>query len=472
VVLVASTELEPESRRSPKLRPDHPATIDTCSLIQLRITNDDFKLIEHSLLGGTVEQCVALLTVPVSRTNRVLVRELVVPGDGDYVRRTASEAQLAPDFVAHVSRKARDHSMGIVFVHSHLGRRRPTFSATDDNGERHLSQFLQHRVPIGPHLAVVISQGGLGARLLGTNQPAEVVTVGPSLSFMSTQAPDGQTVISRFDRQMRAFGEVGQSTLRTLRVGIVGLGGTGCLVAEQLAHLGVAAFTLIDPDTVDSSNLNRLVNATESDVGARKVDVAARYIQSVAEAPVRCIGGDVTRARNALELRDADFIFICTDSHGSRAVVQQLSYQYLIPCIDMGVTIVVGKDRITHVSGRVQSLAPGLPCLICTHFLDTEQVRRDMMTTYERASDPYVRGNVREPAPAVISINATVASLAVTMFLGIALGVPSESRYLLYDALAPSLRSVRGTPDPNCFVCSANGALARGDTWTLAARQD
>src|SRR5438132_32011 len=66
----------------------------------------------------------------------------------------------------------------------------------------------------------------------------------------------------RFDRQVRAPGPTGQARLRALRVAIVGLGGTGSQVVQQLAHLGVRSFVLIEDDRVEESNLPRLAGAT------------------------------------------------------------------------------------------------------------------------------------------------------------------------------------------------------------------
>ncbi len=68
------------------------------------------------------------------------------------------------------------------------------------------------------------------------------------------------------------------------------------------------------------------------------------------------------------------------DSHASRAVVGQAAYQYLVPAIDMGVSISVAEGLITHITGRVQLLAPGQPCLSCTGALDGEQIRRELLT--------------------------------------------------------------------------------------------
>jgi hypothetical protein len=98
-------------------------------------------------------------------------------------------------------------------------------------------------------------------------------------------------------------------------------------------------------------------------------------------------------------------------------------------------------------------------------------VRRDMMNDDERRLDPYIQGAI-EPAPAVISINGTVTSLAITMFMAISVGVPSNGRYILYNAKGPSLRSVTASPNPTCYICSRSGVLGRGDTQPLFTRNE
>ena len=443
-------------------------------MIDIVLTAEHASLL-RSLSGGAEETCAVFFASEARARGervRLLVREMWTPEETDYTRRGALEAELTPAFVSRAAKHAKREHLSLVFAHSHPGSTPPSFSGVDDDGERRLAAFLAHRLPEqSAHGALVVSSGGLSARALGSATPARVVSVGSVMEVVFDHGEVAQAD-ERHDRQIRAFGRAGQAKIQGVSVAIVGLGGTGSLVAQQLAHLGVRDFILVDPDVVESSNLNRLANAGPADVGAPKVSVAEQYLRRVSpDATVESVQGDIIRAAVAHRLTAADVIFGCTDSHGSRAVLQQIAYQYLIPTIDMGTTIAVRESRITHVYGRVQLLAPGLACFTCGRLLDGNQVRRDMMTAFERKADPYISG-AHEPAPSVISLNGTVASLAVTMFLSVVAGVPGAGRHLLYNALASSVRSVRGAPEPRCFVCSSVGALGRGDSWPLNARQD
>lgn len=317
---------------------------------------------------------------------------------------------------------------------------------------------------------MVVSPGGVCARRLGGNEPVAIETVGQQVQRLFDPEACSRSNAELYDRQVRAFGERGQRAIARLAIGIVGLGGTGSVLAQELAHLGTSRFLLIDHDALETSNRNRVVGSEAADVGADKVAVAERMIKRInANATVEGIRGDVLDPRNAARLVEVDFLLICTDSHASRALVGQLAYQHLIPAIDVGVAVVVAKGQVRHIVGRVQMLAPSLACLACTRALDSDIIRRELMTAEHRTADPYFIGG-GEPQPAVISLNATMSSLAVTVFLGATTDIPATARYQRYDAVAGVVRPVSAQPAERCIVCSPNGALARGMNWSLPTR--
>jgi molybdopterin/thiamine biosynthesis adenylyltransferase len=253
-------------------------------------------------------------------------------------------------------------------------------------------------------------------------------------------------------------------------ISVVGVGGTGSVIAQQLAHLGVENFVFVDHDLIEATNLNRLVGAEPGDIGSPKVRVAESQVKRIApDAKVTSIQKSVLDSDAAHSLLGTDFIFCCTDTQASRAVVNQLAYQYLIPCIDMGVSITSGNGAIQRITGRVQLLSPGHACLTCQELLDSNIVRQEFMTPEQRAQDPYFIGE-GEPQPAVISLNSTMSSLAITMFLAVAAELPSKARQLNYDALIGRIRASSATRYPTCVVCSKHGALGRGKEWPLPVR--
>lgn len=389
--------------------------------------------------------------------------------DAELAYRTYTGVEIRPEIVAKFSQKARADDTSLIFVHTHPREDRPVFSPVDDAGEHRLKVFLDRRNAGHTHVSLVMGIDGVEARLIGGDEPVRVFQVGRTLDTFGNAVTTGLEM-SAFDRQIRAFGIEAQEKLSSLRIGVVGVGGVGSVIVEELVHLGVTDLLLVDPDVIEPSNLNRVVGTTLKDVGQPKVDVAARWITALRPGNrVSAVRGSVLTTRVARELREVDFFFICTDSNGSRAVLNQLAYQYLIPAIDTGVAIAAKEAVVESVVGRVQMLAPGLGCLTCAELLDADAVRTDLMTDFERQADPYFMGS-GVPQPAVMSLNATIASLAVTMFLGAVAGFPISPRFQLYDAVRGSVRAVQHEPVAACVVCSQRGALGRGDEWPLPTR--
>ena len=439
---------------------------------RLVFTSEMLTRLRRDMLACPEETCAILFGRAAEvkgKLGRIIVRESKEPAASSYAVRTTSRAELRPEIVAEAAQRARQSKESVVFVHTHPFSFNQ-FSQIDDEGERQLAEFFGQRVPDIAHAAMLITPEVTIARQLGKNVPLEVVAVGSEITWgKKTSSIDDQR---QYDRQIRAFGKDGQNILKSMRVGIVGLGGTGSVVLQELAHLGVANFLLLDPDVVEETNLNRLVGSSPDDVGVSKVELAKRLVLRInPNATVEARQESVLNVKTTLILADTDFVFCCTDSHGSRSVLNQFAYQYLVPTIDMGVVIAAHENKVSHVAARTQMLAPGIACLVCGNLLDPEEIRRDMLTEFERQADPYILGDA-EPAPAVVSLNATIASMAVTMFLNACTGIPGSSRFINYNAISGTARPAMCVQHPSCIVCSPFGAIARGGEWPIAGRTD
>jgi len=102
---------------------------------------------------------------------------------------------------------------------------------------------------------------------------------------------------ARFDSQ-GFLGLHSEITLANARVGVVGVGGGGSHMIQQLAHIGVGTILVADPDVVEDRNLNRLVGAGWWDVGAKapKVAVAERDGAHPPRKSFAAISGSLARS--------------------------------------------------------------------------------------------------------------------------------------------------------------------------------
>lgn len=406
---------------------------------------------------------------------RLVAQEVIFPDPHDYLLRTETRVRLRPDVIAGVLRRARAERLSVILTHTHPGGI-PGPSEHDLAGEAVLVPSLQQRVPHLPHGRLILTQDGLHGALFtpeGKTSPLGVQIVGRHVQHYLGEDHTPDMDLEAYQRQALALGEAGQRLLGRLTFGIVAVGGTGSLVAQQLAHLGITNVKMIDFDTVERTNLNRLAGSAPADVGRPKVDVAQDlYAHINPDAAVETTQGDVTLSRVARELLDVDFAFICTDSHGSRAVVSQLTSQYLVPAINLGVGIHADPSGLQMV-GVVHMLAPGLACLACAGDLNPAKVREDLLTEAQRQADPYVTG-VKVPQPAVISLNSVIAGLAVTMMLGALTDLPVSPRRQVVRFHDGVVRAAENKASRTCPICSSSehSLLARGDTWQQPGRSE
>lgn len=371
-------------------------------------------MMHEAVTASPLETCGIFFTHP-GVGGRILASAGETAPDAAYRVRTVEAAELTAEYVFDVVQRARRNKTGIVFAHSHprhdqgLG-----FSRADNKGEAVLDKYLSERLPDRIHVALLVGRQGMSARRLATGEMIGIEEIGPRVRFAFPDAEVGPgAYIEIYDRQVRAFSLAGQRILSRLRAAIVGLGGTGSIIALELAYLGVRNFLLIDPQTLDATNRNRVVGSRAGDDGKAKVEIAKRQILEINPAAVVETDDTETGVLDATcgqKLRTVDFIFACTDSHASRAIVCKLCYQFLIPGIDVGVAINAEKGSVNAITGRTQMMAPGLPCLLCTGSIHSDAIRKELMSPEQKAADPYFAGE-GEPQPAVISLNGTCAPL-------------------------------------------------------------
>lgn len=85
----------------------------------------------------------------------------------------------------------------------------------------------------------------------------------------------------QFSRTELLIGEEAIEKLKKSKVAIFGIGGVGSFVAEGLARAGIGHIILVDPETIDVTNINRQIEALHSTVGKYKVDVLSKRILDI-----------------------------------------------------------------------------------------------------------------------------------------------------------------------------------------------
>lgn len=407
----------------------------------LRISEQDYEKCKLSVMANYPKESAAFLLVGrknIGNTEELLVRRVVEIPVSEYRIQEDYHLDISPRAINGLISLCEKNGLGAILCHSH-----PTdspYSPSDDKGEKRIAQTIWKFLPDAPVGSLLISPNKMDARVWkmpGISYPASYIRIiGRCIRKINLNGTFKFSSPFRrdiFDRQILAFDTKGQELISNTKVGIVGLGGTGSPTAEQLARLGVTDFIIIDPDYISSSNITRVYGSYYADIRDKwprwlsflnrkqaKVNLIARHIRRINPAAnVRSIKESVVTELALKSLLDRDVIFCCTDEHWGRSVLNQLSYQYLIPVINMGVRIDSRDSMIRGASGVVDIIRPDKPCLWCSGFLNSDRIMAESLPENERKSrlrDGYVQ-NIDTEAPSVISLTTTVSGHATTAFL-------------------------------------------------------
>ena len=449
-------------------------TVGHCDIL---VTSGIHQRIMEHLFPGDQDEHGAVLRAGIVRNGsslRLLIQDVHPAEVGtDYVAGRYGYRALTPTFIHREILQCRDAGLAYLAVHNHGSDRQVKFSRTDlESHERGYPALLDigRGVPVG---ALVYGRRSVaadiwlqdGSRLsLGTYS-----VIGHDIKRLYSKPYRERESDAEHDRQLRMFGAAGQRILRASKVAVVGLGGVGSLVTEYLARLGVGNLILIDPDEIESSNLSRVVGATQVDVevGQLKAQIAVRHAREMAiHATLQPVVGDVSRHSVAQVLRDCDFIFLAADSMRSRLVVNALAHQYLIPAIQMGAKIRRGDSgNIEDAMCAVRHIRPGTGCLWCNGLIDPTQLAIEAKSDRERKEQAY---GVQEPNPSVITLNAVATAHAVNDFLFDFLGLRTgdvEAAYHHFHFHRGKAERVIPRRNPECGECVHR--LAMGDALEL-----
>ncbi|MDB5800597.1 MAG: thiamine biosynthesis protein ThiF [Rhodocyclales bacterium] len=403
---------------------------------------------------------------------------LPVPPE-DHVSADAQHITWSTSSYVRLLKRAEDEGLIVGIVHTH-----PTgpacFSEQDDRNEGELAQMARNRNGKSAELISVLLAGKdqILARLwVDEREPipmAHLRVIGRT--YRIHERLPSTSGLEHLHRQGLAFGDQLNTWLRTLRIGIVGCGGTGSATAMLLARLGVGYLALFDEDTADLTNLNRLHGSKRSDVDAMrsKVEIVAREITEaglgVKAHAMKGWVGDPT-FRDAL--KSCDVIFGCTDDHSGRLFLNRLAHFYLIPVIDIGLAITPNDEGggVKDLSGRTTVVFPGAPCLMCRGIVDPakareEDLRRASPEEYERQKrEAYVRG-AGNPAPAVVTFTTSTACMAIDELLQALVGFRGPegwawNRLRRFDLMKD--RVPGALSGDHCPICESQDYWGRGD---------
>ena len=366
-----------------------------------------------------------------------VITELILPTDED--RALHGNASFSSSYLRRVLAAAPQGS-GVAFIHGHFGPGWQAMSCDDIVAERdRIAGPVAGKTGL-PLVGLTRGVDGAWSGRIWVRQaprtyeqrPAGTVrVVGSQLSI--TYHPTVPAVIPTRSQEatLSVWGADAQEKLVRSRVGVVGLGSVGSLVAEALSRVGMMNLTYIDFDKIKDRNRDRTSGATVADIGRLKVEVAAdatarsSTAQELNLLPIPC---SILVPEGLAAALDCDVLVCCVDKPWPRHLLNVLAYSHLIPVIDGGIFSAVKPDGTPlHVAWSIHTIGPHHACLVCLNALLRSDVGLDREGLLD---DPdYIEGLSEEEKAKyarrnVFPFSMSVAAHEVLQLVGLLAGFP------------------------------------------------
>jgi molybdopterin/thiamine biosynthesis adenylyltransferase len=457
-------------------------------MIRLVLRREDADAIEAALdsSGSTEHGCFCLLRAGDGTADvRLVALEPMMPPADAWDDQGADRLRPSARWISACVSRAVTERAGLLFVHSHPDVGHPIgLSWTDRSATLSLAATIGS-VLEGPFAAVAVHPEGWAGSLVvdgGLEPIARIHSIGRTLVSLSPvpgAAPDPSGMDARqADALGRAHGQ-----LRQLSVAVVGAGGLGSPIAEQLVRMGVRQVILVDRDRLDTpSNVRRIFGSTLADLHAAapppKVDVVGRHLDTLMlGSRITRVDGDVRDASTRPALLDADVIICGTDTHGSRAALNDVAAEFFLPLIDVGVRAAAkASGELAALVAEIRIVTPATPCLWCRKTISGDVIRAENLPPDQQrtlAAEGYLPGQTGAPAPSVVALTVLGAGLATCALLALlsAEADVAPSGYWVDGFLGDSLDLGLQEPLPGCR-CRQRLGLAGIDLKEPAAERD
>lgn len=327
---------------------------------------------------GQEDLCFAFYKLSTGKSRQTgVINEVILPEFDD--RNVHGNVSFNSVYFDKVTSYALANNLGICFIHSHPYPGWQGMSFDDIEAEKMLAPRVKAVTGL-PLIGMTIGTDNYwSARFWIKEAPntyerywcESVRVVGKSLkSYFCNKILPESDFGEEFKRTISSWGDSKQQEISRLKIGIVGLGSVGSIVAEALLRTGVKNLTFIDFDLVELKNLDRLLAVNRVDVGKYKVDVLKERLlntELISDLSINAVPYSITEKEGQEAALDCDILFSCVDMPLPRYTLDCLSFANLIPVIDGGIDTNPKEDfsNIDQARWKAHTVGPERICMQC-----------------------------------------------------------------------------------------------------------
>ena len=228
------------------------------------------------------------------------------------------------------------------------------------------------------------------------------------------------------------FGIEGQQALCNAHIVIVGLGGLGSPAAMYLAAAGTGKLTLIDFDTVDTSNLQRQIIHNTDSIGKNKVSSAKKTLLNInPEASIKTINKKLSQKELEQIIVGVSCVIDATDNFATRFLINRACVSQRIALVSAAAIQYEGQISVFDMTQKNSA------CYACLYTEGGEE--------NTNCSD----NGILAPVTGILGSMQALEAIKLICKLGDSL----QNRLVIFDGLTLQWRTIKLKKDSHCPVC-------------------
>jgi hypothetical protein len=325
------------------------------------------------------------------------------PVAGDLDRQTALTTFKDQYTLRAFREAAAIKPLGIGVIHSHPEGFGTSPSPLDDDMDTYFAKELSLRSDGAPYCSLIFQRSessGLtfSGRIYDRGEWLPVATMFSVGNFVerhrselvSDNIWESSLTTSTTLRLEAVLGSPSAERLRRATIGVIGCSGSGSPGAHVLARAKVGGFVLVDPQRLDSSNLERLHGSYHRHLDLAELPYKVELVRDLIlevnpQARVTGLIENILHDNVLDELLRCDMTLGCTDTVHGRLAASDLAQHYLLPSLDVGVAMDGRNGTLTEQVVDFTHYHPDLPCALCGKWIDMAQLAYELMSETERA---------------------------------------------------------------------------------------
>lgn len=440
----------------------------------------DKQLKEHLIREDGQEDLCFGLWYPSKGSKRytALLHSVVLPQEGE--RQVHGNASFNPCFFKRVCGLAMERGCGIALLHSHPWDGWQGMSQDDINAEFKHSPTTETLTGL-PFVGLTIGKDGTWSGRVWNYSETRYKYLRQWASSVRVVGKEFEVYFANFlhpkvkfkdlfRRTVNVWGKKNHEKLARLKIGIVGVGSVGSIVAETLARMGMQNVSMIDFDKVEPHNLDRLLGVTLDDIGKEKVIPIGKSMRKSATADsanFNEVPHSIAAENGYLAALDCDVLFSCVDKPRARYILNHIAYNHLIPVIDGGIQVRFNEEvRFVGAEWQLQTVGPERPCLQCLGIYNPHDVLQEKEGLLEDPS--YIKGlgnehRTQKNNENIFPFSLNLASMEIFQLIALVTGIGGTNDFGV-QRFRYNNGIISNYEDKSCSVgCTFQKTVAEGD---------